>query len=573
MKNKITKTKNSSVNNFYCLGQDCERLKSICIIFFMIITASTITGQTTFTNPVGINITPAAGIDFHVNGQVRFQGLTTSTTNTRFLSLDGSNNVQSQSGSLLPSGTLFGQSLYWNGTAWQPNSLLLIDPTLNFMGIGTTTPPNEKLQINSIAGNNYLRFTNGGAPLGARLGQNGSNIFEIRQEENADMQFYTNATQRMVLNANGFLGLNTLTPTAHLHVNGQVRFQSLAPSPGLNNFLAMDGTGNIFQQTGSLVNTGTTPGQTLYWDGSNWLNNDYLHIDPSLNFVRIGQPAGQGNLNIVNTSGTSSQALSVNDGSGSGNDFLYVRADGFVGVGTNSAVMPAGGINYVGPNIGFNPPWQNSGTPLTNILLSVNGDITTSSDYFGRNIYITSDERIKENISPISNWKRILDIKSYTYHLKAQKDEIQSFGFIAQEVHEILPELTTIKENLGAVNYVGFIPFLTQGLKDHEERISSIEKNTFSTQVSEQKLDDLNKELQDLKQINSNLLNDNNILKAEFETLKDRLDNICSIPCLNKPQDNNIEGNNSKRVLKDVPSLYQNEPNPFNENNDTLLPT
>jgi hypothetical protein len=79
-------------------------------------------------------------------------------------------------------------------------------------------------------------------------------------------------------------------------------------------------------------------------------------------------------------------------------------------------------------------------------------------------VKIGSDERIKENIKPISNnkFEEVNKLKPVSYKLKDYKDEGQQYGFIAQDVEKVYPDLVSQnKEGLKNMNYIGVIPLLT----------------------------------------------------------------------------------------------------------------
>jgi hypothetical protein len=79
------------------------------------------------------------------------------------------------------------------------------------VGIGTNAPVNL-LHLYGTDGNSYLRWTSDVATTGARIGYNGTE-FRIDQQQNADITFRTNGSEKMRLNASGNLGLG-VTPSA-----------------------------------------------------------------------------------------------------------------------------------------------------------------------------------------------------------------------------------------------------------------------------------------------------------------------------------------------------------------------
>ena len=101
---------------------------------------------------------------------------------------------------------------------------------------------------------------------------------------------------------------------------------------------------------------------------------------------------------------------------------------------------------------------------------------TFTGDVVAPNFNSNSDRNLKENISKIETASDIiaqLDGVSFTW-----KDSgVKTFGFIAQEVEEIIPELIGKNDELGTltVNYQGIIPFLVEALKEQAARIAVLE--------------------------------------------------------------------------------------------------
>jgi len=132
------------------------------------------------------------------------------------------------------------------------------------------------------------------------------------------------------------------------------------------------------------------------------------------------------------------------------------------------------------------------------ICLDVLGNV------YSYGVLLTSDERLKENIKPLSdkvNGIYQLDGKSYTKKLseerlpmpeqenmseelkqakqqdiKKQKQiEKKEFGFLAKEIKEIYPELVS-EDTLGVyyVNYLGLIPVMVEAIKEQKAEIEAL---------------------------------------------------------------------------------------------------
>ncbi len=164
--------------------------------------------------------------------------------------------------------------------------------------------------------------------------------------------------------------------------------------------------------------------------------------------------------------------------------------------------------------------------------LDVNGSIRVNYTIY------SSDPRLKSNVNTLSNQAdKLVKLNSVTYKLNNSTNKSQDtpqtetmnpekvisepekqdnrihYGFIAQEVREIYPELVyEDEEGMLGIDYVAFIPLLIEKIKDQNNAIASLER--------------------------------------EIETIK-RNENINSIEDINN---SNSMGN-----------LHQNFPNPFTE--------
>ena len=144
--------------------------------------------------------------------------------------------------------------------------------------------------------------------------------------------------------------------------------------------------------------------------------------------------------------------------------------------GTVSGITKAMvGLGSVDNTADTDKPVSSATTTALNLKANLTG-ATFSGDVVAPNFNSNSDRNLKENISKIETASDIiaqLDGVSFTW-----KDSgVKTFGFIAQEVEEIIPELIGKNDELGTltVNYQGIIPFLVEALKEQAARIAVLE--------------------------------------------------------------------------------------------------
>jgi len=136
--------------------------------------------------------------------------------------------------------------------------------------------------------------------------------------------------------------------------------------------------------------------------------------------------------------------------------FDYIIRKGNVGIGTNE---PRAKLTVAGDISG-------SGT------LRMNGDIIA---------YYSSDERLKDNLIPISSASyKITQIGGYEFDWNKESKDYSGHdvGVIAQEIEKVLPEVVITRgDGYKAVKYEKIIPLLVQGLKEQQEEIDQLKKD------------------------------------------------------------------------------------------------
>mgnify|MGYP001192622832 CR=1 FL=1 len=107
------------------------------------------------------------------------------------------------------------------------------------------------------------------------------------------------------------------------------------------------------------------------------------------------------------------------------------------------------------------------------------GEIRATSDITA---FYSSDKRLKENIKKIENpLDKLENINGYTFDW-IEKEGIHSnkghdIGVIAQEIEEVLPEVTTTRDNgYKAVRYEKIVPLLIECIKDQQKQIDELKE-------------------------------------------------------------------------------------------------
>lgn len=112
-----------------------------------------------------------------------------------------------------------------------------------------------------------------------------------------------------------------------------------------------------------------------------------------------------------------------------------------------------------------------SSTPKNIFTIDKEGNVTTTGTING-----SSDARLKTNINTMTgSLDNILKLRGVTFNWKESSDNRLHYGFIAQEIEKVFPDLVGTDSNgFKTVNYSGVIPVLTEAIKTQQEEIESL---------------------------------------------------------------------------------------------------
>ncbi len=90
----------------------------------------------------------------------------------------------------------------------------------------------------------------------------------------------------------------------------------------------------------------------------------------------------------------------------------------------------------------------------------------------------TSSRKVKENIKPIVDAEKILELEAVSFDYKDKARGTDKRGFIAEDVAEILPNLVTpeTEEMSACLDYIQMIPYLQAVIKMQDSKIKALEQ-------------------------------------------------------------------------------------------------
>jgi hypothetical protein len=177
------------------------------------------------------------------------------------------------------------------------------------------------------------------------------------------------------------------------------------------------------------------------------------------------------------------------------------------GNGSTSASIDNYGTESVGLRISASTAGSKGLRVFGDIAIETFGDHELHGDinYYGM-LTQASDRRFKKNITTLnSSLEKVMKLRGVMYDYKTEEFPDKNFskthqiGFIAQEVKEIVPELTTeSRDGFLMVDYSKVTPLLVEALKEQQNQIEELKKENAAVN---KKLADLEAKIERLSQL------------------------------------------------------------------------
>lgn len=347
------------------------------------------------------------------------------------------------------------------------------------LGVGNQSP-NARVDISDNGGSD-------GIAMGQIHGDNTNTIQTYIDGQWANRASYAGGCcNKLLLQPDvGEVGIGITNPGSKLDVGGDIR-----------------STGN------HIINNGAP---TIYFQDNNE-RSGMIHMNSNLMYFLSG-------------SGTNSLGWTTNGSYWP----LYINMtnDDFVFGGAAYFMEGRVGINTSGPGAAFH---VNGNTGPTHAIIGAGGSYYTdwpggwggglaswdlciaSMRYSG--LSSRSDIRLKKDVKDLDKEMNAVEtlskLRPVTYHwIDERLPKNLRYGFIAQEVEKVLPELVEVGtdslQTLG-VNYIDIIPMLTQAIQEQQKEIESLKTGASGNSENEE----LKKEIAELRKMIQELKSDQN---------------------------------------------------------------
>jgi hypothetical protein len=360
------------------------------------------------------------------------------------------------------------------------------------VGIGKANPTRAKLEVNGVAGAGSTSGIFGGESSGISLQRNwptiGFNQYRDKTTGNgkymadgfAAIQYLDPTTGSMYIDMFQYGAANTLTsaPTRALSINnnGNVAIKTEASNASL---YAVKGT----NFDGAAVFGGTS------------YNSFFAYGANEHTYIRGGKPLSNVYLNDIPSGriilGGGSTMVGIN--AGDPMSTLEIRQINNLGLVLIDPIFNFNNweyrVNYFASNGTSHLRYYYNGGAI--------GAYAPNGGYFGT----SSDARIKTNITTLPP---VLDklnlLQPSVYEMKDHNDQHEkTFGFIAQEVKQLFPEIVSVKQvimdsvnrvpDLHGLNHNGFSVIAVKALQEQYDQIKQLQKENDALMMRLEMLD------------------------------------------------------------------------------------
>ena len=241
--------------------------------------------------------------------------------------------------------------------------------------------------------------------------------------------------------------------------------------------------------------TGLRPGPGII-NNSGQISLDWLHVADNLytgdtSRLPVTEPAPAGEIGITRVQGNPEDPTThiiylkslSSVGGGDTSKLMFINKTNTMegtsgkitfGTGTNALTLGVGSsstpFNSAGRLRHFGSAW------LYRVDSNNNGSLTCDGDVTAFRQTTSSDERLKKNITPISNGlDKVLKLQGVNYQFTHDRDNRREVGLIAQQVEEVVPEVIGEREDgMKTVNYGALVGVLIEAVKELTQEVETL---------------------------------------------------------------------------------------------------
>ena len=229
---------------------------------------------------------------------------------------------------------------------------------------------------------------------------------------------------------------------------------------------AINATDGKMQSAYNQANTGTVLAQAAF----NQANTGGGGGGPAFSRIVIsGQPDAIANIASAPLTFVAGSNMTITT-DGVSNTITFASTGGGGGGGATLSSVAPSTTYYIGLSAASSGTWTDARVDTANLFYT-----TANGTLFVTNYNTSSDYNLKDNIITITDGLNTIEKLrgvSFTWKNSGEK----SYGVIAQELEQILPDIVSSAGGHKSVNYNALIGFLIEAVKELSDRVDELEK-------------------------------------------------------------------------------------------------
>ena len=400
-----------------------------------------------------------------------------------------------------------------NGSG-EGNPAFKVDASTNRVGINGVGSPDEALHVDGnikLQGDDPRIKINGDTDShpGLELYENGTRKWIVYNDyTNDNLTFKTNSAVRMSIEQDGNVGIGTTSPDQLLHIQDGNAILQHNNNNGFSTEIQFTKSRHATDGSHTVVQDGDILGE-ISFKGS---DGDEFVTAAAINAQIDGSPGNNDMPGKIVFSTTQDGAVSLTTAMTIGNTQNCIVERALVAKGTMDGYMGTaqfGAFDYsiTGCRIISNGADDNTkgtftvvtqardNSPSNNAMLIANNNNTT----FLGSVTENSDSKLKTDIRGLDSMLPIIEnLRPVKYKRIAQptdddKTTADYYGFIAQEVSPVLPDLVHSNQDTNfdgsptgtltlSISYTEMIPILTKAIQEQQEQIDELKAQVAALQ-------------------------------------------------------------------------------------------
>jgi len=474
------------------------------------------TGNATFAGNVGLGVSPTAISTYRV---LELNG---SSNNGGYIGLKSDGTLQAEIFS--SNGGLFMSSIISAPLIFKTNSTerMRLDAS-GKLGLGTSNPSRDGLNVFHTT-TPYVHLTNtttgDTSSDGGYLSLAGTELRLGNQEASGDLNLFVdnNSTVGIIIKSGGNVGIGTTSPTFKLHVDSSAASDNVA---FIHHNSAAQSSGDVLKvrsdagdnDGSSLLNVENNGGTALYVRGDRkvgigtstpsarlTISGDNSTASPQ-RVLKLGESTGVvGNGQYIQFSSSSndtlgSQIQGTRTGAAAASDLRFLTTT--VAVVTEKMRLTSAGDLLIGTTAtpdgtsNFGSGFVKEADDRATLYLATSRSTAASLQvFFNTNGIVgsitvngtatsyntSSDYRLKEDLQDFKGLDMVSKIPVYDFKWKT--DESRSYGVMAHELAEVLPDAVSgdkDAEEMQGVDYSKIVPLLVKSIQELSAKLEALE--------------------------------------------------------------------------------------------------